>query len=265
MAVNFPLSCSLSIPLTIRAPCMNDSCGLTLVNVALVYKDVISAFGRDLSFLSLLRRNLVFDFVITFDGPVLPPPTEMKDEGFALCEWRRYRTIFWHFDHIGMKQLNKTNLQDRVKVESDDGDEDGTSILEAKTSSNFNAITTQGSTDPGRILAELIDHALKGTLKVLGSCSKASTVKRVVVTSSVAAVAYNGRPRILEVVEDETWFFDQDICSENMQDSRGVRKFSAECTNDTVVKDVLSYPRGLSVTKLEMPMRTKTSQGLFPL
>nr|GEZ15668.1 putative serine/threonine-protein kinase [Tanacetum cinerariifolium] len=58
--------------------------------------------------------------------------------------------------------------------------------------------------------------ALKGTLKVLGSCSKASLVKRVVVTCSVAAVAYNDRPRIPKVVEDETWFFDQDICSENM-------------------------------------------------
>jgi nucleoside-diphosphate-sugar epimerase len=67
-------------------------------------------------------------------------------------------------------------------------------------------------TDPQ---AELIDPALKGTLNVLGSCSKASTVKRVVVTSSVAAVAYNGRPRTPEVVVDETWFSDPDICKEN--------------------------------------------------
>ncbi|PWA59784.1 NAD-dependent epimerase/dehydratase [Artemisia annua] len=64
-------------------------------------------------------------------------------------------------------------------------------------------------------MAELIDPALKGTLNVLGSCSKASTVKRVVVTSSVAAVAYNGRPRTPEVVVDETWFSDPDICKEN--------------------------------------------------
>ncbi|XP_071738587.1 phenylacetaldehyde reductase-like [Rutidosis leptorrhynchoides] len=64
-------------------------------------------------------------------------------------------------------------------------------------------------TDPQ---AELIDPAVKGTLNVLGSCSKASSVKRVVVTSSVAAVAYNGRPRTPEVVVDETWFSDPDLC-----------------------------------------------------
>lgn len=66
-------------------------------------------------------------------------------------------------------------------------------------------------TDPQ---AELIDPAVKGTLNVLGSCSKASSVKRVVVTSSIAAVAYNGRPRTPEVVVDETWFSDPDICKE---------------------------------------------------
>ncbi|XP_076930328.1 phenylacetaldehyde reductase-like [Bidens hawaiensis] len=66
-------------------------------------------------------------------------------------------------------------------------------------------------TDPQ---AELIDPAVKGTLNVLGSCSKASSVKRVVVTSSVAAVAYNGRPRTPDVVVDETWFSDPDLCNQ---------------------------------------------------
>ncbi|XP_071738586.1 phenylacetaldehyde reductase-like [Rutidosis leptorrhynchoides] len=64
-------------------------------------------------------------------------------------------------------------------------------------------------TDPQ---AELIDPAVKGTLNVLGSCSKASSVKRVVVTSSTAAVAFNSRPRTPEVVVDETWFSDPDLC-----------------------------------------------------
>ncbi|KAI7742779.1 hypothetical protein M8C21_018511 [Ambrosia artemisiifolia] len=67
-------------------------------------------------------------------------------------------------------------------------------------------------TDPQ---AELIDPALKGTLNVLGSCSKASSVKRVVVTSSMAAVAYNARPRNPDVVVDETWFSDPDLCKES--------------------------------------------------
>ncbi|XP_043691633.1 phenylacetaldehyde reductase-like [Telopea speciosissima] len=62
--------------------------------------------------------------------------------------------------------------------------------------------------------AELIDPALKGTLNVLGSCAKAPSVKRVVVTSSVAAVAYNRKPRTPDVVVDETWFSDPKFCKE---------------------------------------------------
>ncbi|XP_043691632.1 phenylacetaldehyde reductase-like [Telopea speciosissima] len=61
---------------------------------------------------------------------------------------------------------------------------------------------------------ELIDPALKGTLNVLGSCAKAPSVKRVVVTSSVAAVAYNRRPKTPDVVVDETWFSDPEFCKE---------------------------------------------------
>ena len=53
------------------------------------------------------------------------------------------------------------------------------------------------------VQAELLDPAVKGTLNVLGSCTKAS-IKKVVVTSSVAAVAYNGKPRTPEVIVDET-------------------------------------------------------------
>ncbi|KAL5995265.1 hypothetical protein ACLOJK_025323 [Asimina triloba] len=66
-------------------------------------------------------------------------------------------------------------------------------------------------TDPQ---AELIDPALKGTLNVLGSCAKASSVKRVVVTSSMAAVFNNRKPRTPNVVVDETWFSDPDFCKE---------------------------------------------------
>ncbi|GKD48082.1 cinnamoyl-CoA reductase 1-like protein [Tanacetum coccineum] len=70
----------------------------------------------------------------------------------------------------------------------------------------FNAVT-----DPQK---ELIEPALKGTLNVLGSCSKASSVKRVVVTSSLATAVYNARPRSPEVVVDETWFSDPQLCRE---------------------------------------------------
>lgn len=62
--------------------------------------------------------------------------------------------------------------------------------------------------------AELIDPAVKGTLNVLGSCAKAASVKRVVLTSSVAAVSYNGRPRTPDVVVDESWFSNPEFCKE---------------------------------------------------
>ncbi|VFQ75210.1 unnamed protein product [Cuscuta campestris] len=61
---------------------------------------------------------------------------------------------------------------------------------------------------------ELIDPAVKGTLNVLGSCAKTPTVRRVVLTSSIAAVSYNGKPRTPEVVVDETWWSCPDFCKE---------------------------------------------------
>ncbi|KAL2330737.1 hypothetical protein Fmac_018318 [Flemingia macrophylla] len=63
--------------------------------------------------------------------------------------------------------------------------------------------------------AELLDPAVKGTLNVLKSCVNLPTLKRVVLTSSVAAVAYNGKPRTPDVVVDETWFSNPDFCRES--------------------------------------------------
>jgi nucleoside-diphosphate-sugar epimerase len=62
--------------------------------------------------------------------------------------------------------------------------------------------------------AELIDPAVKGTLNVLGSVARTPSVKRVVLTSSVAAVAYNTKPKNPDVVVDETWFSDSALCTE---------------------------------------------------
>ncbi|XP_042379253.1 phenylacetaldehyde reductase-like [Zingiber officinale] len=67
-----------------------------------------------------------------------------------------------------------------------------------------------GITDPQ---AELIDPALKGTLNVLASCKKFS-IERVVVTSSMAAVAYNGKPRTPDVVVNERWFSSPGFCEQ---------------------------------------------------
>ncbi|KAL8156464.1 phenylacetaldehyde reductase-like isoform X2 [Apium graveolens] len=60
--------------------------------------------------------------------------------------------------------------------------------------------------------AELIDPAVKGTLNVLGSCAKTPSVKRVVLTSSAATVAYNYKPKTPDVVVDESWFADLEFC-----------------------------------------------------
>ncbi|KAL0464204.1 UNVERIFIED_CONTAM: Tetraketide alpha-pyrone reductase 1 [Sesamum latifolium] len=61
---------------------------------------------------------------------------------------------------------------------------------------------------------ELIEPAVKGTLNILRSCSKVTSVRRVVVTSSMASVSINDRPKGPDVVIDETWFSDPAFCEE---------------------------------------------------
>ncbi|XP_062099370.1 phenylacetaldehyde reductase-like isoform X2 [Humulus lupulus] len=63
--------------------------------------------------------------------------------------------------------------------------------------------------------AELLDPALKGTLNVLNTVAKLPSIKRVVLTSSMAAVVCNGKPKTPDVVVDETWFSDPNICKES--------------------------------------------------
>lgn len=61
---------------------------------------------------------------------------------------------------------------------------------------------------------ELVDPALKGTLNVLRSCAKASSVKRVVITSSMATIMVTGKPVSPDVIMDETWCSDPKHCEE---------------------------------------------------
>lgn len=63
--------------------------------------------------------------------------------------------------------------------------------------------------------ADLIEPAVKGTLNVLKSCAKFPSVKRVILTSSMASVIFNGKPLTPGVVVDETWFSDSAFCVSN--------------------------------------------------
>jgi nucleoside-diphosphate-sugar epimerase len=60
----------------------------------------------------------------------------------------------------------------------------------------------------------MLDPAVKGTINVLNACAKSSSVKRVVVTSSLASVIFNSRPQSPGVI-DETWFSDAEYCKQN--------------------------------------------------
>ncbi|KAF4394306.1 hypothetical protein G4B88_018456 [Cannabis sativa] len=82
----------------------------------------------------------------------------------------------------------------------------------------------QLSNDPQ---AEIIEPAVKGTLNVLRSCVKAPSVKKVIITSSMAAVLINGKPLNPNVVVDETWFSDPVLC-ENMKIWYAASKARAE-------------------------------------
>uniref|UniRef100_A0A7N2LCJ4 NmrA-like domain-containing protein n=1 Tax=Quercus lobata TaxID=97700 RepID=A0A7N2LCJ4_QUELO len=60
-------------------------------------------------------------------------------------------------------------------------------------------------------------QAVKGTLNVLQSCAKVPSIKRVIVTSSMASVMFNKKPLTPDVAINETWFSDPVACEELKQ------------------------------------------------
>ncbi|CAH1416524.1 unnamed protein product [Lactuca virosa] len=60
--------------------------------------------------------------------------------------------------------------------------------------------------------AQLLEPAVKGALNVLKSVAKVPSLKRVVLTSSIAAVIFGVKPPEFGAVVDETWFSDPETC-----------------------------------------------------
>ncbi|KAL9305554.1 putative cinnamyl-alcohol dehydrogenase [Arabidopsis thaliana] len=61
---------------------------------------------------------------------------------------------------------------------------------------------------------ELIDPALKGTMNVLNTCKETPSLRRVILTSSTAAVLFRQPPVEASDVVDETFFSDPSLCRE---------------------------------------------------
>ncbi|KAL5762665.1 hypothetical protein ACOSP7_018929 [Xanthoceras sorbifolium] len=76
--------------------------------------------------------------------------------------------------------------------------------------------------------SDIVDPAVKGTLNVLRSCAKALSVKRVIFTSSMAAVMFNRKPLNPDTVVDETWFSDPEFCEKTLKNWYAVSKTLAE-------------------------------------
>lgn len=60
----------------------------------------------------------------------------------------------------------------------------------------------------------MLDPAVKGTLNVLKSAAKVPSLKRVVLTSSVATVMFGVKLPESGGVVDETWFSDLAVCEQ---------------------------------------------------
>ncbi|XAR63468.1 Cinnamyl-alcohol dehydrogenase [Bertholletia excelsa] len=116
--------------------------------------------------------------------------------------------------------------------------------------------------------AELIDPAVKGTLNVLRSCAKVPSVKRVVITSSMASVMVNRRPINPDVVMDETWFSDPAFCEE----TKNWYALSKTLAEDAAWKfaqenglDLVSINPGFVIGPLLQPTLNLTSEGILNL
>ncbi|CAA0827233.1 NAD(P)-binding Rossmann-fold superfamily protein, partial [Striga hermonthica] len=119
-----------------------------------------------------------------------------------------------------------------------------------------------------RIIKELIDPAVKGTLNVLSSCLKAPTVKRVVLTSSMASVMVDRKPKTSETLVDETYFSDPEFVEELKQwyilSKTLAEKAAIEFADQNGI-DLLVMNPGLVMGPLLQPTLNLTTQAFIDL
>ncbi|KAG6411446.1 hypothetical protein SASPL_129528 [Salvia splendens] len=115
---------------------------------------------------------------------------------------------------------------------------------------------------------ELIEPAVKGTLNVLGSCGKAQSVKRVVLTSSMVTIAFKKPTQNSNPLIDETSFSDP-IFAREMERWYVISKILAEeaafkFAQENGIDLVVMNP-GLVIGPLLKPTLNETSQCFLTL
>ncbi|GER51891.1 NAD(P)-binding Rossmann-fold superfamily protein [Striga asiatica] len=121
------------------------------------------------------------------------------------------------------------------------------------------------ATDPQK---ELIDPAVNGTINVLQSCKKVTTVKRIVVTSSMASVMLNSNLLKSGFLVDETWVSDPSFCIEK-EDYYALGKTLAEKAAWKFAEenglDLVTLHPGYVIGPLLQPILNFSSEALLDL
>ncbi|XP_074335768.1 phenylacetaldehyde reductase-like isoform X2 [Apium graveolens] len=113
---------------------------------------------------------------------------------------------------------------------------------------------------------DLVEPAVKGTLNVLQSCTKVPSVKRVVVTSSMASVIVTGKPLKPDVVMDETWFSSAALCEEQKLYyplSKTLAEQAALKFAEEHEIDLVTLHPGFVIGPLLQPILNITSEGML--
>ncbi|CAH1416528.1 unnamed protein product [Lactuca virosa] len=114
--------------------------------------------------------------------------------------------------------------------------------------------------------AQLLEPAVKGTLNVLKSAAKVPSLKRVVLTSSMAAVMFPAKPLELGDVMDETWFSDPETCEQK----KLWYALSKTLAEDAAVKfckekglELVAINPGYVIGPILQPTLNLTSEGIM--